>query len=320
MLAAIIIGEQGLADRSEHFAPGVWRKPWAYVDALGRSALSRFADALKSGGCEVVSVAMSDGLLFSDAIANVLPERSDFDLMSQQMASYQSQGIETVLIARSGPHVELCAADMLSFHREQRQGITRAVADDGPLDLWMVECSNLVGGESVLSMLRSADPAFYRIQGYVNRLEDARDYRRLVLDAFNSRCRLRPQGTEIRPGVWVAEGGQVERTARLVSPTFIGRDVKISEECLITRGSNIERNSHIDFGTCVEDSAILPNSYVGIGLDLSHSIVSGRNLLNLTHNVRLEITDPVVMRQNMLRSVGRNSWAEIEAEMALVAE
>jgi len=48
----------------------------------------------------------------------------------------------------------------------------------------------------------------------------------------------------------------------------------------------------------VEDSSILPNTYVGIGLDLSHSIVNGRSLLNLQHNVNLEITDPVVMREN----------------------
>jgi hypothetical protein len=69
----------------------------------------------------------------------------------------------------------------------------------------------------------------------------------------------------------------------------------------------------VDFGTAVEDSTILPNSYVGIGLDLSHSIVDGRNLLNLQHNVDLEITDPVVMRQNTVGGGHEQSWASIEA-------
>jgi hypothetical protein len=44
---------------------------------------------------------------------------------------------------------------------------------------------------------------------------------------------------------------------------------------------------------------------VGIGLDLSHSIVDGDNLLNLQHGVVLKISDPVVLRQrrdNRVRS------------------
>jgi hypothetical protein len=48
----------------------------------------------------------------------------------------------------------------------------------------------------------------------------------------------------------------------------------------------------------VEDSSVLSNSYVGIGLDVAHSIVDGNNLLNLERDVTLEISDPCVMRQN----------------------
>ena len=138
----------------------------------------------------------------------------------------------------------------------------------------------------------------YGSQKYANRLQSPRDFRRLVLDAFQGRCNLRPQGREVKPGVWICEGAQIERSARLVAPAFIGRNVQISDECLITRGSNVESNSIVDYGTVVEDSSILSNTYVGIGLDLSHSIVIGRSLLNLQHNVNLEITDPVVMREN----------------------
>ena len=64
----------------------------------------------------------------------------------------------------------------------------------------------------------------------------------------------------------------------------------------------------------MEDSSVLSNTYVGIGLDLSHSIVDGRNLLNLQHNVSLEITDPVVMRENDTSVRGYETSAGIESD------
>jgi len=115
------------------------------------------------------------------------------------------------------------------------------------------------------------------------------------------------------------EGAQIERSARMVAPAFIGRDAHISAECLVTRGSNVESNSRVDFGTAVEDSSILSDSYVGIGLDLSHSIVDGHNLLNLRHNVTLEITDPVVMRQNNVRGGNRQSLGSIETRQVALS-
>ena len=53
----------------------------------------------------------------------------------------------------------------------------------------------------------------------------------------------------------------------------------------------------------------MPNSYVGIGLDLAHSVVDGQTLTNLHHGVMLKIGDPVVMRQNKpITGVDRNLW------------
>jgi NDP-sugar pyrophosphorylase family protein len=182
----------------------------------------------------------------------------------------------------------------------------------------MVDTSGFPEDVPMLSTLLSAQPVMYQSQGYVNPLQSAGDFRRLVLDSFHSRCRVRPQGSEIKPGIWICEGAQIERSARVVAPAFIGRDSHISAECLITRGSNVESNSQVDYGTAVEDSSILSNSYVGIGLDVSHSIVQGRHLLNLRHNVNLEITDPAVMRPNTTRGGDCQSGTGIESSpMAL---
>lgn len=318
MVGAIIISDQVGAAEDNQFPSyvGSSPRPWSAVDVLGKAPLARLAEYLKSQLCDAVSV-----------IANVPPDGRrpktvhqalTSEITVDRFANYKREGCETVLIVRCGAYVELDAAEMFSFHQERDMGVTRAFTDDEPLDVWMINTSGFPENVPMLSTLLSAQPAMYRSQGYVNPLQTVRDFRRLVLDSFHSHCDVRPQGSEIKPGIWICEGAQIERSARLVAPAFIGRDTHISAECLITRGSNVESNSRVDYGTVVEDSSILSNSYVGIGLDLSHSIVDGRHLLNLRHNVNLEITDPAVMRQNTVRGGDHQSWPGIESSpMAL---
>ena len=132
------------------------------------------------------------------------------------------------------------------------------------------------------------------------------------------KCKARPRGTETRPGIWMDEGVQVARGARIVAPAYIGREVRIADDCLITRCSNVESWSQVDFGTAIEDTSILTNTYVGIGLDLSQSIVDGDQLLNLRHEVRLHISDPVVLKKNLSRAHHRDRLVRAEAsEMTL---
>jgi hypothetical protein len=316
VVGAIIIGDQtgAMEDKQSPSRFGSYRAPWASMEVLGNTPIARLAEELKKD-CNVVSVISNDR---DSQDARETHQDSIADLAADRFADYKREGFGTVVIVRCGAYVEFDVAEMLNLHQEQGVGVTRAFSDDAPLDVWMVDPSGLPEQMATLSNLLCARPAMYRAQGYVNQLHTARDFRRLVLDSFHSRCRLRPQGSEIKPGIWSCDGARIERSARVVAPAFIGRDVHISAECLITRGSNVESNSRVDFGTAVEDSTILPNSYVGIGLDLSHSIVEGCNLLNLQHNVNLEVTDPVVMQRNPVGGGHRQSWASIETSpMAL---
>lgn len=310
VVGAIIIGDQkgAMEDQQSPSRFSSYQAPWASMEVLGMTPIARLAEDLQKD-CDTVFVISNDR---DSQHAKATHQASIADLAADCFANYKREGLGTVLIVRCGSYVELDVAEMFNFHQEQGMGVTRAFSDDAPLDVWIVDPSGLPEHVASLSTLLSAKPAMYRSRGYVNQLRTAREFRRLVLDSFYSRCHLRPQGSEIKPGIWSCDGAQIERSARVVAPAFLGRDVYISAECLITRGSNVESNSRVDFGTAVEDSTILPNSYVGIGLDLSHSIVDGRNLLNLRHNVNLEITDPVVMRQNTVGGEHRQSPANIE--------
>lgn len=318
MLGAIIItDDQCRAMQGDTSLSGTGSEliPWAAVEVLGKAPVARLADALWEV-CDLVSViarpTVSHLKAESESVAS--------DLVDECFGEYRRKGCDAVLIARCGAYWELDIAAMLAFHQEQGLEGTRAFVDDGPLDVWIVDPSVVATYAWVFSSGADARLAVYRSRAYANRLQSERDFRRLVLDGFQSHCRLHPEGAEVKPGIWVCEGAQIERSARIVAPAFIGRNVQISDDCLITRGSNVESNSYIDFGTAVESSSILPNTYVGIGLDLSHSIVAGRYLFNLQHNVSLQITDPVVLRDSAVRGRGRQSRADVEKGMAVSAE
>ena len=296
--------------------------PLVCVEILGRSVVTRLVGELRRAGVDQIAMVENDSGAPKDAVIDsaakielgspelVSPELVSPEKVAQevtrQVLTFKESGVEAILVGRVGAYVDMDFKDAFQFHREQGQAVTRAFDKEGPLDLWVIDPAWVSDGMDTLATLRAAEPVRYFVRGYVNRLEHPRDLRRLVVDGLTSRCGLRPQGSEIRPGVWTDEGAQVHRDARIVAPAFIGRGARIGEQCLITRCSNIESNSQVDYGTAVEDSSILPNSYVGIGLDLSHSIVDGNNLLNLERGVTVEIADPCVIRQNRVPQQEKN--------------
>ena len=271
----------------------------ACVEVVGQSVLDRTIENLWRTGVSQISIFVDRSLTpfgFSDGGNTSLhPTSNVWRDAEAKFDEYREAGVDTVWIVRVGPYIEMEFADMMRFHSERGPAITRAVDSAGPLEVWVVHPERFSGSARLPELLLIGAER-YGVSGYVNRLETARDLRRLAVDSLTSRCRLRPQGFETRPGVWMGASAQVDRGARIVAPAFIGRGVKISEQCLITRCSAVESNSHIDYGTVVEDSSILSGTYVGIGLDLSHSIVEGESLLNLRHDVTLRINDPVVLR------------------------
>jgi NDP-sugar pyrophosphorylase family protein len=298
--------------------------PLVCVEVLGRSVIERLIDKLRRGGVEKISVyrgiseSPSCADIYSASPIEFCSAETAWGGAAQRLASCKDSGAEAIVVARVAGYVDFDLKDALQFHREQGQVVTRAFDDEGPLDLWIIDPAGISDGADILSTQSKVEPARYFVRGYINRLKHPRDLRRLAMDGLTSRCVLRPQGTESRPGVWMDEGAQVHRDARIVAPAYIGRGVRIAEQSLITRCSNLESNCQIDYGTVVEDSSILSNSYVGIGLDVAHSIVDGNNLLNLERGVTLEVSDPCVIRQNRVPRQGRNFQSPISSGVGSV--
>lgn len=293
--------------------------PLGCVEVLGRSVVDRILDALHRSAFGRV-VVLADK-------ANAWPVEMNHDrraphlvqdpwgAVAVELQSCKAAGIDTVVLIRPSAYAEINVADLLQCHRDENAPITRAFLDKRPLDVWVVDASRLDSSEDLVPRLLSDECTAYPVSGYVNFLDHPRDLRRLVVDCFNNTCRLRPEGQEVRPGVWMNEGVDVHRGARIVAPAFLGRGSRIEQQCLITRCSNVEANCHVDYGTVIEDSSVLPNTYVGIGLDISHSIVHGDTLLSLEREVTLQISDHGVIRSN--RVLRREQYSQPQSALRM---
>jgi NDP-sugar pyrophosphorylase family protein len=278
--------------------------PLACVEILGQSVLWRIVDDLQKTGAVAVTIlvdlslaAVRDVIDETNSVSPLIWVSDAWNAAKEVLVDYQASGVKTAFVVRASSYSDLNAIEFLEFHKETGFLVTRAIHENAALDYWIVETDRFSGRDDIRIALVSEEVAQYRIGGYLNRLVHLRDLRQLAVDGLTSRCRFRPAGFEVRPGVWMEETADVHRKARIVAPAFIGRGVRIEEQCLITRGSNVECNSQIDYATVVENSSILSNSYVGIGLDVIHSIVDGEMLLNLKRNVTLKIADHGLVRR-----------------------
>lgn len=319
MVGAIVISGSIETEKKPGSIPSAKLSSWdswhscpASVPLLGCTTVARTVDYIRHSGIDEISVfgGRSHGAMATSVID---VESHAWQSAIKQLRIYREDGLETLLIVRVGAYVECDLAAFVGQHRQDRKAVTRASDQDGVLDFWALDLNRFDDGDDLFSSLAVASVSECEITGYVNRLYSPHDFRRFASDLLAGQCKTRPRGIETRPGVWMDEAVQIGRGARIVAPAYIGREVRVADDCLITRCSNVESWSHIDFGTAIEDSSILTNTYVGIGLDLSQSIVDGDELLNLHHEVRLHISDPVVMRRNLARGHQRERLIQPEA-------
>ena len=304
-LRALILVGGSVDDGKTPREGGMAGVPFACLDVLGATVLERVVERLKSAGISQVSLLSSAGpeaqmyveRAASRARLDTISATGEEFWQSADQAFEQSRqnGADLVLLVRIGPYVELDYEELIQHHIDKRCRMTTVVGPDGSaLEVFVLDSSRRGDATTLLrSRLQTVrdDCERFVARGYVNSLRTASDFRRLALDGLLERNGIRPIGNEVRPGVWVAEGAKIHRTARVLAPAFIGAYSKIRGASLITRNSVIEHHSEVDCGTVVENSTVLPFTYVGAGLDVMHSVVGFRRIFQLMRNVEVEISD-----------------------------
>ncbi|HET7748691.1 MAG TPA: hypothetical protein VFK81_04875 [Terriglobales bacterium] len=299
--------------------------PIALLDLLGKSVAHHVADRLRRAGVEAVAALTGNGVCEeanrgdSQAQLSCLPANELWRAAEEAFSAYASEGVENILLLRLGPYAEFDLDTLLRFHSGRRQNAT-VIFDqaEGPLDAAVVQAARRTDATFLIrNGLRAtrlpSEP--YIMPGYVNRLENARDLRRLAQDALLMRCGIRPQGREIKPGIWVGEHAHIHRTARVLAPAFVGTRAKLRAASVVTRGSVVEHHAEVDCGTVLEDTTVLPYTYVGPGLDASHSVAGFGRLVHLRRAAEVEIAD-----SRLLGTVSNSAaWRTIKSAASLAA-
>lgn len=282
-------------------------EPLECFDILGRSMAERVIERFVRAEVDIVSLLVQQEPYCIkprfDGFQNVEVELAGDpgSAIYRKLKEFSRNGIEHSYVISGSVYAETDLLDLFYFHREARQSKTRAIDREGALNLWVVDCLKAQPTDiRSLAACAQTDGSSYFIREYIHRLAHPRDLRGFASDVLQGRCATRPPGQEIKRGIWIDDGAEVHRRARIVAPAYIGRSSKVMADTLITRFSNVEKDCCVDYGTVIEDSSILQNSHVGICLDVCHAIANGNKLLSLGRNVMVEISDPNIMRANSL--------------------
>jgi hypothetical protein len=300
-VSAILVVNDRPSTQSLVEATGSSISSFAYADILGGSALNRIATRFRAAGIQDISMIGDSNLPYVPSsrdieitVADKLFER--WLAAQRTLREHAARGIDIVFMVGVGAYVELDVVDALKFHIASGTPLTQLENSIGALDCWIVDTRWFCSAASGCSLpFRYGEfpglPVPYLIDGYVNRLDNPQDLRRLVMDMFLGRCEAKPFGRETKSGVWIEAGARVHRATRLVAPVYVGRSAVLGPSTVLTRFSNLERQSVIGEGTIVDRATILPHTIVGKGLSLSEAVADGTNLTDVSRNVTVQVND-----------------------------
>jgi hypothetical protein len=298
--AILLVGGQPASPTSETVG-GV---PIGFLDVLGDTVLGRAITRLQRFGISGMALVSETPTALPYARDVVRPDiswtqtsRENFWRAAENaFVDLAQAGAELVLVVRVGAYAEIDFEELIQFHLDKGCRVASAEDADGvSLDILSISASRRNDAAFLFrhELRQFRTPCEnYVFRGYINRLENAADLRRLTMDAFLGNVAFKPIGTEIRPGVWAGEGARIHKLARVLAPAFIGDYAKVRARAVITRGSSISHHAEVDCGTVVESSNVLPYACVGAGLDVTHSVVGFSHIANLRRNVEIEINDP----------------------------
>ncbi len=298
--ALFLVNSTHVEERAQAF---LGSGPFGLLDIAGKSALQRMAERLHRVGVTSISavVESADANLWRRIpgldCTSAPPDR--FWRTAENVFNDMAQtGAELVLLVRLGAYAEVDFERLIQFHVDRPSRVTRVISGGRPLDIFCLSASRRNDAASLfrsqLTRCRTEGPQMQH-EGYVNDLGSPRDLRQFAIDILTRVTETDPAGEEIKPGVWLAPGAIIEKGARLLAPAFIGARARIRAGAVITRCASIESHAVIDCGTVVENSTVLPYSYIGAGLDLAHSLAGKGHIANLRRDVTTEIPDPRLM-------------------------
>lgn len=117
-------------------------------------------------------------------------------------------------------------------------------------------------------------------------------------------------GREVQEGVWISRNVTLHPTANLIPPVYLGENSRIGAGIRLGPNVVVVRDCMLDSGTTVENSTILPGSYVGQALELDHVIVERNRLINVRAGGEAIVRDDFI-----LSGIARTSFHSVFTDL-----
>lgn len=158
----------------------------------------------------------------------------------------------------------------------------------------------------LLAALRQAEKTVhgYVMDGYWNPLLNFSDYQAAQLAVLGSAGRnpqVEPslrirhpylEAGEMRPGIWVGPNSIIHPTAQLRPPLLIGAGCRIGPNTELGPETIIGAGTVLDEGVTIQQSTVLPRTYIGQFLHLARRIAHRTDLIDIDSGINVQIADP----------------------------
>src|SRR6202171_274873 len=123
-------------------------------------------------------------------------------------------------------------------------------------------------------LLADGEPLYgYVAEGYWTDVGSIDEYSRANADLLNGKMKSEPLGREILPGVFAGGHVEIEPTAKLTGPIYLGAGVRIGGGAEIIGPTVLRDAVVVDQFAHIESSIVWRNSYVGERAELRGAIV-----------------------------------------------
>lgn len=116
----------------------------------------------------------------------------------------------------------------------------------------------------------------YISSGYWTDIGNLQQYRQTQFDMLDGKVQLNILGTQIRPGVYIADNVETSATASVIGPAFIGKGSKLEDEVEIGEYCIIGQNNRLSKGSKLTRSVLWDHNHIAEHNELSGSTLTSR--------------------------------------------
>ena len=126
-------------------------------------------------------------------------------------------------------------------------------------------------------LLAAGEPIYgYVADGYWSDIGNLDQYRQAHYDLLTGKINLEIPGKEVRPGIWLGEGAEIEDGAKVSGPLLLGDYARISRGSEVERYTIIGAHGRVQSGASVKRSILWNHVYVGEGSEIRGATLANR--------------------------------------------